>query len=364
MTPLRVGTFGVPGAVSGKRRWGRRPREGLWKVLLAVAAALGGLVAVLPGGKSPSPSPSPSPSAGGAAPGAGEPGALTTLLRLYIEERDRGALDAFFELVYDKYQKVLVGQIRRAGKASDVTVKEVIDASLARLLTDVMEEKYRKAPESAREHLKFMLKRRLIDRRRYWDRPHEDLVDYRASLADPQAKSPAALVELRDREKALEARLEEALSSLPEGQARLLRLRLGGRSHEEIARELGCSPVSIRKTYTRAVEQLMAKLIVTAPTLVHRWEELRGAGKAGAKPASSPEPETWPSESALREAVGGLTERVRRALEGLHFEGRSRKALEKDFGAEALGALLGRGYQILEARFKVSFPEAFERARS
>src|SRR5689334_22711993 len=119
------------------------------------------------------------------------PGVLTTLLRTYIEERDPESLDLFFNLLYDEHFADIAVQVHTYGQASEVTVKEVIDESLAKLVQDVVEKKYRKAPESAAEHLKYLLRRRFIDRRRYWDRHHEDVGDHRETIVDAGAPNPS-----------------------------------------------------------------------------------------------------------------------------------------------------------------------------
>jgi RNA polymerase sigma factor (sigma-70 family) len=284
------------------------------------------------------------------------PGVLTTLLRVYIEEHDRNALDTFFELLYDEHFSELARQVHSYGKASDVTVKEVIDDSLARLVEDVVNEKYRKAPESAAEHLKYLLRRRFIDRRRYWDRNHEDVVDHRETIVDANAESPAKQAQARENEALLDSRLEGALASMNEESVRMIRLRLEGRPHEEIAREFGLSEASARKSYYRAVNQLMANLLEHSPSLVMRLRDLK------ADWAAKYENQTWPTLDAIRDALPRITERVRTVLERFHFQGVSRETLAAEFGSETLEVLLRRGYDILESRFKVSFPEAFERA--
>jgi RNA polymerase sigma factor (sigma-70 family) len=285
------------------------------------------------------------------------PGVLTTLLRVYIEERDRSALDTFFELLYNDHFTDLALQVHNYGKASDVTVKEVVDDSLAKLLEDVVNEKYRKAPASAAEHLKYLLLRRFIDRRRYWDRRHEDVVDHRETIVDQGVANPATDAQIRESEPLLDARLDEALASMPEQHARIIRMRLEGRPHEEIARELGLQKESIKKTYARALDQLMSKLVTHSPSMVLRFKDLK------AQLTTRPHEVRWPTLEQVKAALPGITERVRTVLDRLHFQGISRDALAREFGAD-LEILLRRGYDILEARFKVSFPEAFERAKS
>ncbi len=288
------------------------------------------------------------------------PGVLTTLLRVYIEERDRGALETFFELLYDEHFTDLAIQVHSYGPASEVTVKEVIDDSLAKLLADVMEERYRKAPDSAAEHLKYMLRRRFIDRRRYWDRGHEELVDRHAAIVDRGVRTPAMEAQLRESEALLDARLEDALRSMSERDARMIRLRLEGKPHAEIARELGMDEVSIRKAYTRAVDQLMSKLVTHSPTMVLRLQQLRA--EKTTRP-TRPGEETWPTLDEIRAALIGITERVRDAVDRLHLQGVDRESLAAELGPDTLDVLLRRGYDLLEARFKVSFPEAFDHAK-
>lgn len=288
----------------------------------------------------------------------GSPGVLTTLLRVYIEERDRTALDTFFELLYDDHFTDLAIQVHSYGKASEVTVKEVIDESLAKLVEDVVEKKYRKAPASAAEHIKYLLRRRFIDRRRYWDRSHEDVSNHRDTIVDRAIENPAKQAQVRESAALLDARLDEALASMTEDGARMIRSRLEGRPHEEIARELGLSEASARKAYFRAVNQLMARMVTHSPSLVLRLNELRAAW------ASKSQEENWPTLGAIRDALPRITERVRTVVDRLHFQGASRDSLAAEYGAETLQVLLRRGYDILEARFKVSFPEAFERASS
>src|SRR5262245_59176303 len=121
------------------------------------------------------------------------PGVLTTLLRSYIEDRDRGALDAFFHLLYDEHFTDMAIQVHSYGPASELTVHEVIGDSMAKLLEDVVSEKYRKAPDSAKQHLKYLLKRKFIDRRRYWDKDHADVEKHRETIVDRNIPAAAEI---------------------------------------------------------------------------------------------------------------------------------------------------------------------------
>ena len=286
------------------------------------------------------------------------PGVLTTLLRVYIEERDRTALDTFFELLYDDHFSEIALQVHGYGKASDVTVKEVIDDSLAKLLEDVVKEKYRKPPQSAAEHIKYLLLRRFIDRRRYWDRDHEDVTSHRETIVDAQAESPAQRVIDQERDSVADHRLETALLKLSASDQELLRLKIQGISYQEISRKLGIPESTLWKAVKRALKRLLSHLAESAPTMVHRLKDLQERVAPAASSAR------WPSLEEIQEALPRITERVRTVLERFHFQGATREALAAEFGAETLDVLLRRGYDILESRFKVSFPEAFERATS
>ncbi len=286
------------------------------------------------------------------------PGVLTTLLRVYIEERDRNALDTFFELLYDEHFTDLAIQVHSYGKASEVTVKEVIDESLAELVEDVVKEKYRKAPASAAEHIKYLLRRRFIDRRRYWDRNHEDISGHRESIPDPGMVSPVEQVLAQENEGIADARFECALSKLSPLHQDLLRLRIKGLPGEEIGRKLGMVEQSLWKETHRAVNRLLFHLSEDAPTMAHRLMDFKD------RVLGAPSKVAWPSLAEIQAALHRITERVRTAIDRLHFQGVSRDSLAAEFGAETLEVLLRRGYDILESRFKVSFPEAFERAIS
>jgi RNA polymerase sigma factor (sigma-70 family) len=288
-------------------------------------------------------------------------GVFTTLLRSYIEDRDRGALDAFFHLLYDQHFTDMAIQVHSYGPASEVTVREVIDESMARLLEDVVTEKYRKAPRSAVEHLKHLLRRRFIDRRRYWDRKHDDLHGHRDSIVDPGAPDPARKVDEAEREGLLDQRLEKALGSLSERDRKIILLRLEGLAYPDIARALGVDERLMRSYGPRATEHLMQSLLETAPTVAHRLEEQRA--RIAQKPAPAAR-EIWPTLDEIRAALAQITERVRDAVTRLHLEGVPLEDLERQVGKETLGLLLRRGYDLLEARFKVSFPDAFGRAGS
>ncbi|MBV8881319.1 MAG: sigma-70 family RNA polymerase sigma factor [Planctomycetaceae bacterium] len=289
------------------------------------------------------------------------PGVFTTLLRTYIEDRDRGALDAFFHLLYDQHFADLAIQVHSYGPASELTVHEVIDESMARLLEDVVTEKYRKAPESAAQHLKFLLRRRFIDRRRYWDRKHEDIHGHRETLVDPRVPNPARDVEQAESDGLMDRRLEEALLSLSANDQKIIRLRLLGKTYPEIAQELGIDEPLMRSYGPRATQRLMKRLMENAPTVALRLSELRA--RSAPKPESE-EASPWPGLPEIRDALPRITERVRDAILRLHFEGVAREDLERELGTETLTVLLRRGYDLLEARFKVSFPEAFDRATS
>lgn len=287
---------------------------------------------------------------------AGGPGVLTTLLRTYVEERDRESLDLFFNLLYDEHFTDIAIQVHSYGPASEITVKEVIDDSLAKLLEDVVQQKYRKAPESAAEHLKYLLRRRFIDRRRSPHRNHEDVSDHRETIIDPSVPSPEKAILSRESEAMADLRLERALTLLSPRDQEILRLKFQGATYPEMSQKLGMVESTLWKAVERAVDRLLAALAQEAPTMAHRLKDLRE--KAAPAPRSLP----WPSREVIRQALPGVTERVRSVLERLHFGGVPEEDLAREFGEETLALILRRGYDLLEARFKVSFPEAFERA--
>lgn len=286
------------------------------------------------------------------------PGVFTTLLRSYIEDRDRGALDAFFHLLYDQHFTDIAIQVHSYGPASELTVREVIDDSMARLLEDVVSEKYRKAPKSAVEHLKYLLRRRFIDRRRYWDRNHEDVHPHRETIVDRGVPNPAKNAERIETDGANDERLEKALKSLSKRDEDIIRLRMEGLTYPEIAKKLGIDEALMRSYGPRATEQLMQRLVENAPTMAMRLEELKA--RMNGKP--TPEEAPWPTLEEIRDALPKITERVRIVIDRLHFQGVPREDLERELGGETLEILRRRGYDLLEARFKVSFPEAFDRA--
>lgn len=286
------------------------------------------------------------------------PGVLTTLLRVYIEERDKNALDTFFELLYNEHFTDLSIQVHSYGKASEVTVQEVIDESLAELVEGVVQEKYRKAPASAAEHLKYLLRRRFIDRRRYWDRDHEDISGHRETIPDPTMASPVEQVLTKENDGKVDARFECALSKLSPLHQDLLRLKLKGLPNEEIGRKHGMVEQSLWKETHRAVNSLLFHLSEEAPTMAHRLQDFKD------RVLGAPSKVAWPSRADIQAALPRITERVRTVIDRFHYQGVSRETLAAEFGAETLDVLLRRGYDILEARFKVSFPEAFERKTS
>jgi RNA polymerase sigma factor (sigma-70 family) len=286
------------------------------------------------------------------------PGVLTTLLRSYIEKRDRESLDLFFKLLYDEHGNDIAIQVHSYGPASDITVQEVISDSVAKLLEDVTLKKYRKAPESAGEHLKYLLRRRFIDRRRYWDQGHEDVSDHREKIVDPGIPSAVEEVLGREHEALVDERFERAFSMLSPQDQSILRLKLEGLSYPEIEKKLGIAENSIWKATHRALERLLVHLAGHAPTMALRIREL----KEKAAPVSTST--KWPTLEQIRRALPSITERVRRALERLHFGNVPEGDLARELGEETLGILLRRGYDLLESRFKVSFPEAFERAKA
>ncbi len=287
------------------------------------------------------------------------PGVLTTLLRSYIEDRDRGALDAFFRLLYDEHFTDMAIQVHSYGPASELTVHEVIGDSMAKLLEDVVSERYRKAPKSAIEHLKYLLRRRFIDRRRYWDKNHADVNDHRESIVDRKVPAAAEVALRSESDRLTDQRLEDAILSLSETYQNIIRLRLEGLDYPRIAERLGLDEALIWSYSKRAVEALLAHLVKSAPTMVVRLQDLKV--RAQSKP---PAEETWPTLGEIEAALPAITERVRDAVHKLHYQGVAREELSSELGEDTLGILLRRGYDLLEARFKVSFPEAFERAAS
>jgi hypothetical protein len=89
-----------------------------------------------------------------------------------------------------------------------------------------------------------------------------------------------------------------------------------------------------------------------------RLEELKARMKA--KPSDVAQ--AWPTLEEIQEALPRITERVRDVIHRLHFQSVPAENLKRELGAEAFEVLRRRGYDLLEARFKVSFPEAFDRA--
>ena len=285
------------------------------------------------------------------------PGALTVLLRTYIEDRDQGALDAFYHLLLDQHYTDLAIQVHSFGPANELTVREVINDSLAKLLEDVVHEKYRKAPDSAKEHLKYLLRRKFIDRRRWWDEDHKALGKHEEKILDEKALSPDEVAIRAEEGRLCDKRVLSALDSVSPTFQKILRLRLEGRGYPEIGKELGLAENVIWSYAQRAIQALMARLVETAPTMAIRLSEV----KERAKRKPDPE-EAWPTLDEIREALPKITERVRGVIDRLHFQSVPWEDLEREFGAETLEILRRRGYDLLEARFKVSFPEAFDRA--
>lgn len=285
------------------------------------------------------------------------PGALTVLLRTYIEDRDQGALDAFYHLLVDQHFTDLAIQVHSFGPANELTVREVINDSLAKLLEDVVNEKYRKAPDSAKEHLKYLLRRKFIDRRRWWDEDHKALGKHEEKILDDKGLTPDEAAIRSEEGRLCDERVAKALSSLSPTYEKILRLRLQGHEYAAIGKELGLAENVIWSYAQRAIQALMSRLVETAPTMAIRLSEMKERSR---RKAEAPEP--WPTLDEIKGALPKITERVRAAIMRLHFDGVPRENLERELGEETLGVLLRRGYDLLEARFKVSFPEAFERA--
>jgi len=234
-----------------------------------------------------------------------------------------------------------------------------------------MGEKLQKPPESAGEHLKYLLRRKFIDRRRARDRGPERLPAERDAI--PDRRTPGPDRELLERESVAvrDARMEAALLALQPRESMLIRLRLEGQSQAQLAKTLEIPEGQVRRAYSGALDLLMASLAADSPTMVLRFEQMRR--NAAKKPASGAQAKdvtetkevkevAWPTLAQIEAALPAITERVRSAVERLHFRGVSREELSREFGEEALGVLLRRGYDLLESRFKVSFPEAFEQA--
>jgi RNA polymerase sigma factor (sigma-70 family) len=287
------------------------------------------------------------------------PGVLTVLLRTYIEDRDQAALDAFFHLLFDDHFTDLAIQVHSFGPASEATVHEVVSDSMAKLWEDVLEQKYRKAPDSAKVHVKFLLRRKFIDRRRWWDKVHEDVDGHRETLVDQKSPDPANEVARAESDRSVDGRLEEAIGGLSETDQKIIRLRLEGLKYPEIAEKLGIEKSLMRSYAPRAYEQLLGRLVEKAPTMVHRLKDMKARFHYG-----EPKADVWPTQDEIWQALPRITKRVRDTITRLHFEGIPRETLERELGGETLEILLRRGYDLLEARFKVSFPEAFQRAGS
>lgn len=302
--------------------------------------------------------PDQSPSAAKAAQEGG--GVLTILLRTYIEKRDRTALDTFYQLLYDEKFSKLALIVKKQGPASDATVHEVIDETLAKFLEQLLAEKVRKAPKSAERHLRWILRHRFLDRRKSAAEraTYEDIDDVKANddIADPQAPQPAAAALAQENQELCDRRVEEAIARLSDNDQKILRLRLSGLPYAAIAAQLGMEENSMWSAATRAVERLMGQLAERAPTMALRIRELKARGER------SREVSSWPRLEEIELGLSRITERVKDVITRVHLRGESREAVSGEYGVEAADALLKRGYSLLEAKFKVPFPEAFERA--
>jgi RNA polymerase sigma factor (sigma-70 family) len=287
-------------------------------------------------------------------------GVLTTLLHSYFESRDRDDLVTFFELLYDeKFASKLALQVERQGPASEITVKEVIDDALARFLEDLVKEKRRKAPKSARRHLNWILRQRFLDRRRLSQErlQFEDVEAHREEIVDPQMPEPASEALAKESEAEVDRRLETAISALSPKDAQIIRMRLAGRQYPEIAKELGIPEAQIWVYGSRAVERLLGRLVATAPTMAIRLRELKERGE---REKEIP----WPTRSEIEAYLPRITERVRDVVIRIHFKGEPRESVAREYGEAATEVILKRGYDLLAAKFKVDFPEAFLRAES
>lgn len=302
--------------------------------------------------------PGQSPSVGKAPQEGG--GVLTTLLRTYIEKRDRTALDTFYQLLYDEKFSKLALIVRKQGPVSDATVHEVIDETLAKFLEQLLADKVRKPPKSAERHLRWILKHRFLDRRKSAAEraTYEDIDDVKAAddIVDPQAPQPASSALAQENQELCDRRLEEAIARLGENDQKILRLRIAGLPYASIAAQLGIDENSMWSAASRAVERLMSHLAERAPTMALRIKELKARGERQREVPS------WPSLDEVEAALSRITERVKDVITRVHLRGESREAVSGEYGDEAANALLKRGYDLLEARFKVPFPEAFERA--
>src|ERR1041384_2378738 len=279
----------------------------------------------------------------GTTPPPAEGGVLTELLRTYIDKRDPGALEAFYELLSDDDFLRLGLIVKKQGPASAVTVKEVVDETLGKFLEEVLSGKRRKPPKSARRPLMFILRQRFLDRRKSAkERLTHENVDqeaFKEEIIDPQAPDPKE--ELLSKE--TDARLDAAVGTLGPRDEKIIRLRLAGKEYGEIANELGIPEANIWVTASRAVERLLAHLVETAPTVVARLRELKDRSERE-------KPVAWPTRGEIEAAVLRLTERVRDVLLRVHFRGESRDSVAREYGLDATAALLKRGYDVLSGK--------------
>jgi RNA polymerase sigma factor (sigma-70 family) len=174
--------------------------------------------------------------------------------------------------------------------------------------------------------------------------------DFKEILPDRRLKGPVTRMH-REREAAL---LEKAIQSLSPREKRIIELRRGDASYDEIARELGIGEASARQMQWRIREKILRELAATSPTVERRLRE-KGAARAAGKPPPTPKP-----EEIRRFCEANLPPEMRDAVLPLHYGGKGFPELARELGEEVAQARLDGAYQILSRRFGTDFPDAFD----
>lgn len=290
------------------------------------------------------------------APG-GDGGVLHELLSKAIFEGDDPALGAVVSLLGSRHYYELFGYLTAIPGAHTQTREDVLQDTLLEFMEAVRAGKLADVPDDILGYVKLHAASRLRHRVRAHKSPvlareKPSLTEVGKVVPDPNVRDPISEIHSREHRRMLEG----AISNLGPTERRVLEMRRVNLPYAEIAESLGKDEDAVRKMFKRSEDKILRQLALESPTAASR---LRKKSMSSAAP-----PRPVPTKESVRQAIETFPPEVREVLVLLHRDGKSMDEVVASLGHERALARRNRGYQLLRAKFGVSFPEAFGEGRS
>jgi DNA-directed RNA polymerase specialized sigma24 family protein len=293
------------------------------------------------------------------------PNQTTDLLKQAFEAALRGdpeALEVLLTILKTRYGKRIFKALRHhRGYAHTATIDDIFQQSVVDFIEEVRSGALQELPESERQNVVRYFQR-------ICDRKLENLKKARKDpLLDPK-KSAVPFDIVEDKRNpghpdipGVERKTERHLGLLYREMARLapfdrlvLDRYLAGIPYSEISRETGTKISTLESLVTRVKQKLADRIAEVSPTAKLNLELI-------SEPAQ--ERSCLPTREEILAAIEELPIETQNALRFVHVDGGSIDALAKSLGERGLEkaqARLKRGYESLNLKLDLSFPDSFE----